>query len=158
MEKGFCIAHILDIVSACEVWFTFVFRAHEHRAVEDFVVKVLHDSRGSRRFTFALLPSFTSLLYHNLDDLSRGNFNFFHSSVMGLEPLDSAASLQPRLSFPLDIIIITYLYPKVKYFSKKFLSQHLLTWRPGKKDLAQSLASSQALVLFAQVEILNFLQ
>jgi hypothetical protein len=33
MEKGFCIAHILDIVSACEAWFTFVFRAHEHRAV-----------------------------------------------------------------------------------------------------------------------------
>ena len=32
-ESGFCILRILDIFSACEVWFTFVFRTQEHRAV-----------------------------------------------------------------------------------------------------------------------------
>ena len=45
--SGFCILRILDIVSACEVWFTFIFRKQEHLAVEDFVVEVLHDSHGS---------------------------------------------------------------------------------------------------------------
>ena len=38
---------IRDIVSACTVWFTFVFRTPTPRAVEDFIVEVLHDSRGS---------------------------------------------------------------------------------------------------------------
>ena len=42
-----CILRILDILSACEVWFKFIFRTQEHRAVEDFVIKDLHDSRGS---------------------------------------------------------------------------------------------------------------
>jgi hypothetical protein len=38
---------IRDIVSACTVWFTFVSRTPTPRAVEDFIVEVLHDSRGS---------------------------------------------------------------------------------------------------------------
>ena len=35
------------MISACTVWFTFVFRTPIPRAVEDFIVEVLHDSRGS---------------------------------------------------------------------------------------------------------------
>lgn len=30
---GFCILRILDIFSACEVWFTFIYRKQEHLAV-----------------------------------------------------------------------------------------------------------------------------
>lgn len=39
--------HIHDMISACVVWFTLVFRTPIPHAVEDFVVEVLHDSRGS---------------------------------------------------------------------------------------------------------------
>ena len=46
---------IRDIVSACTVWFTFVSRTPTPRAVEDFVIKDLHDSRGS---CLRLLPCF----------------------------------------------------------------------------------------------------
>ena len=38
-ESGFCILRILDIFSACEVWFTFVFRTQEHRAVGSSVTR-----------------------------------------------------------------------------------------------------------------------
>ena len=48
---------IRDIVSACTVWFTFVFRTPTPRAVEDFIVKDLLDSRGSCLLASALLPS-----------------------------------------------------------------------------------------------------
>ena len=51
---------IRDIVSACTVWFTFVFRTPTPRAVEDFIVKVLLASRGARHSASALLPSFVS--------------------------------------------------------------------------------------------------
>ena len=46
---------IRDIVSACTVWFTFVFRTPTPRAVEDFIIKDLLDSRGS---CLRLLPCF----------------------------------------------------------------------------------------------------
>ena len=68
---------IRDIVSACTVWFTFVFRTPTPRAVEDFVIKVLRDSRGSCHSASALHPSFVPLLYHNLGGLSRGFLHFF---------------------------------------------------------------------------------
>ena len=51
---GLCILRIHDIFSACVVWFTFVSRKQEHLAVEDFIVKVLSDSRGSCLYGFCL--------------------------------------------------------------------------------------------------------
>ena len=68
---------IRNIVSACTVWFTFIFRTPIPRAVEDFIVKVLLASRGACHSASALLPSFTSLLYHKDGDLSRGFLHFF---------------------------------------------------------------------------------
>ena len=38
---GLCILRIRNIFSACAVWFTFIFRTQEHRAVEDFIGKGL---------------------------------------------------------------------------------------------------------------------
>ena len=73
---GYCIVHNPLLLQPLRHWFTFIFRKHEHLAVEDFVVKVLYDSRGSRLFALALHPSFVPLLYHNLGDLS-GVFTFF---------------------------------------------------------------------------------
>ena len=68
---------IRDIFSACAVWFTFISRTPTPRAVEDFIVKGLPVPDGTCHSASALLPSFTSLLYHKSCDLSRGIFNFF---------------------------------------------------------------------------------
>ena len=78
---------IRDIVSACTVWFTFLFRTPTPRAVEDFIVKVLLASRGARHSASALLPSFTSLLYHKDGDLSRGFSKYFEKSFRLPKPL-----------------------------------------------------------------------
>lgn len=53
---------IRDIVSAYTVWFTFVFRTPTPRAVEDFIVKVLPDSRGSRHLAGFCLASLIYIL------------------------------------------------------------------------------------------------
>lgn len=55
---GFCILRILDIVSACEVWFTLIFRKQEHLAVGSWG-RGLIDSRGS----FPLGLPYPRLLY-----------------------------------------------------------------------------------------------
>ena len=54
---GYCIVHNPLLLQPLRHWSTFISRKYEHLAVEDFIVKVLHDSRGSRLFTLALLPS-----------------------------------------------------------------------------------------------------
>ena len=74
-ESGFCILRILDIVSACEVWFTFIYRIQEHHAVGSWD-RGLTDSRGSL-FRVALPSPFVPLLYHAFAGLSR---TFFISS------------------------------------------------------------------------------
>ena len=53
---------IRDIVSACTVWFTFVFRTPTPRAVEDFIVKGLSDSRGSCHLAGFCLASLICIL------------------------------------------------------------------------------------------------
>lgn len=59
---------IRDIVSACTVWFTFIFRTPTPRAVEDFIVEVLRDSRGS---TLALgLPRIPHLYLDYITNLA----------------------------------------------------------------------------------------
>jgi hypothetical protein len=63
--------------SACVVWFTLVFRTPIPRAVEDFIVEVLHDSRGS---TLALrLPRIPHLYPYYITNLSvcQGCFTIF---------------------------------------------------------------------------------
>ena len=99
---GYCIVHNPLLLQPLRHWFTFIFRKYEHLAVEDFVIKDLHDSRGSRLRLLPCFPhlwwlewdlnphsplaqqssyqlndptiSFVPLLYHNLGDLSRGIF------------------------------------------------------------------------------------
>ena len=56
-EEGYCIAHKPLLFQPLRHWFTFIYRKHEHLAVEDFGIKDLHDSRGSNLLVSALLPS-----------------------------------------------------------------------------------------------------
>ena len=72
----YCIAHNPLLLQLLGHWFTFIYRKCEHLAVEDFIVKVLCDSRGSRRFTFALLPSLY-LYYSTLLAICQVLFLFF---------------------------------------------------------------------------------
>ena len=131
----YCIAHNPLLLQLLGHWFTFIYRKCEHLAVEDFVVKVLHDSRGSRRFTLALHPSFTSLLYHNLGDLSRGFSKLFlKNSVCRKGRTVTALTVKVRPSWttprtaeptwvgspPLDTNSISQLAQFVNPFSKKF--------------------------------------
>lgn len=74
-EYGFCILRILDIFSACEVWFTFVYRKQEHLAVGSSGNGLTY-SRGVPLFAVALPSPFVPLLYHTLRGLSRGFFRF----------------------------------------------------------------------------------
>ena len=151
----YCIAHNPLLLQLLGHWFTFIYRKREHLAVGSldrgltcsrgrptwvassspcvFIIAHFvgfvkgqvsaHSSVGTAR---PLLP-LTSLLYHIQWGLSRRNFNFFHSSVMGLEPLDSVASLQPRLSFPLDIYIVSQIFRFVNTFLKIFLAFYYCT-------------------------------
>lgn len=50
----YCIAHNPLLLQPLGHWFTFIYRKHEHLAVEDFIVKVLPDSRGSCLCGFCL--------------------------------------------------------------------------------------------------------
>ena len=54
--------HIHDMISACVVWFTFVFRTPIPHAVEDFIVKGLSDSRGSCHLAGFCLASLIYIL------------------------------------------------------------------------------------------------
>ena len=86
---GFCSRHIPNIVSACGVWFTFVFRTPTHHAVGSWG-EVLCSSRGllglvscPRWLSLRVAsPSpFVPLLYHNLGDLSRVFFEFLSNGL-----------------------------------------------------------------------------
>ena len=57
--NGFCILRILDIVSACEVWFTFIYRKQEHLAVGSSG-QGLTRSHGHPPFVVALPSPFVS--------------------------------------------------------------------------------------------------
>ena len=123
---------IRDIVSACTVWFTFVFRTPTPRAVEDFIIKVLLASRGARPSASALLPSFTSLLYHKDGDLSRGFLTFsekLFSYSVNRHFFVCALRLHlwvilwglPLLASPLNTLIISQTFRFVKGFFNFFL-------------------------------------
>ena len=110
---------IRDIVSACTVWFTFVFRTPTPRAVEDFVVEVLHDSRGS---TLALrLPRIPHLYPYCITTRAvcqevfyiflRGAFIFIFTAKASHCRLLSASLLSP-----LDTLIVSQLGRFVKGF------------------------------------------
>ena len=77
---GFCILRIRDIVSACTVWFTFVFRTQEHRAVGSSE-QGLTRSRGHPCHWVALPSPFVLLLYHRPFGLSRVFLIFFEERV-----------------------------------------------------------------------------
>ena len=119
MENGFCILRILDIFSACEVWFTFVYRKQEHLAVGSSE-QGLTRSRGHPHFVVALSSPFVPLLYHTLRGLSRGLRNFFQvfsSSIRWFVSLGSQAQHGGSclLLSPLDIISIPQTAPKVNW-------------------------------------------
>jgi hypothetical protein len=61
---GLCILRIRNIFSACAVWFTFISRTQEHRAVEDFISKGLLALVGVHSLVVALLPSLC--FYYNI--------------------------------------------------------------------------------------------
>ena len=67
MEMGYCIAHNPLLFQPLRHWFTFIYRKCEHLAVEDFVIKDLHDSRGSRP---RLLPCFPRLYLDYITNLA----------------------------------------------------------------------------------------
>ena len=126
-RSGFCILRILDIFSACEVWFTFVSRTQEHRAVEDFVVKVLHDSRGSRRFTFALLPSLC-FYYSILLTICQALFLIFFGGNGGACPsksrvwaeLHRLTAFPKSLAVPIPLAFVPLLYHNLGDLSRGF--------------------------------------
>jgi hypothetical protein len=95
---GFCSRHIRNIVSACAVWFTFIYRKPTHLAVGSSG-RGLTDSRGSAVLSVALPSPFVPLLYHTLRGLSRG---FFEDFCLPL----STWFLFPS---PLDTLIVTQL-------------------------------------------------
>ena len=73
------------MISACVVWFTLVFRTPIPHAVEDFIIEVLHDSRGS---TLALrLPRIPHLYpyYITIWVVCQGVFYIFFRRL-GLAP------------------------------------------------------------------------
>ena len=61
----YCIVHNPLLLQPLGHWFTFIFRTHEHHAVEDFVVKVLSDSRGSCLWLLPCFPLCTSIIAHS---------------------------------------------------------------------------------------------
>ena len=71
-KGGLCILRIHDIFSACVVWFTFVFRTQEHRAVGSSGIG-LTDSRGS----FPCGTAFPSPLELSITHLTRFVKRFF---------------------------------------------------------------------------------
>ena len=130
---------IRNIVSACTVWFTFVFRTPIPRAVEDFIVEVLHDSRGS---TLALrLPRIPHLYLDYITHLviCQALFLIFLEVMVGLVPpsqelgrnrtaLPPFPSRPPCLSLlplcPYYIIRMGFCQGVFKSFLKLFFNQH----------------------------------
>lgn len=115
-----CILRIHDIVSACVVWFTFLYRTQEHHAVEDFIIKDLHDSHGSCLWLLPCIPHLY-LDYITLLVICQALFLFFFKrggvEPQGCIPSSIRASLR-LIGIPLDILIISYFKGFVKrYFS-----------------------------------------
>jgi hypothetical protein len=93
---------IRDMVSACTVWFTFVFRTPIPRAVEDFIVKVLHASHGACHSASALLPSLC-LYYITSIVICQGVFYiFFRGQDSNLQSFLTVGESFP-ISLPLPL-------------------------------------------------------
>ena len=130
---GYCIVHNPLLLQPLRHWSTFIFRKYEHLAVGSSG-RGLTRSRGHPHFVVASPSPFVSLLYHNLDNLSRGifeksqpfskTFSLLLLRCCGASDFGGIVSQRTRSTcrvvFPLDIIIITHLHPKVKYYFKKF--------------------------------------
>lgn len=94
---------IRNIVSACTVWLTFVFRTPTPRAVEDFIVEVLHDPRGSCPHGFCLASLICILIISQTLRFVKTFFLFFLLAVR-LERTSSLCRLnrrhQPQIGEP----------------------------------------------------------
>ena len=75
-EVGFCILRILDIVSACEVWFKFIYRKQEHLAVGSSG-QGLTRSHGHRTFRGCLALPFCAFIITQLRWFVKTLFEFF---------------------------------------------------------------------------------
>ena len=112
--SGLCTLRIHDILSACVVWFTFVFRTQGHRAVGSWG-DGLTRSRGLRLFAVATPSPFVPLVYHTLGSLSRGFFRFLEK-LRDYKAVDSTPGCLSAL--PPDTIIIPQVEQNVKHFGK----------------------------------------
>lgn len=75
-ESGFCILRILNIFSACEVWFTFIFRKQEHLAVGSSVTRSYSLSWAST-FRGRLALSFCTLIVSYFKGFVKRFFELF---------------------------------------------------------------------------------
>ena len=132
---GYCIVHNPLLLQPLRHWFTFISRKYEHLAVEDFVVKVLYDSRGSRRFTFALLPSLC-LYYSTLDWVCQGVSANFLSILLHFLLATLQTFWGTRLEvcyFPLTPIVYHRPHQKSSTFSKKIFELAPANPAPGQR-------------------------
>ena len=80
---GFCILRIPNIISACGVWFTFIFRTQEHHAVEDFVSKDLLALVGTHILWLPCIPHLC-LNYNTIEMVCQDPFWFFQKDFFNL--------------------------------------------------------------------------
>jgi hypothetical protein len=110
---GYCIAHNPLLLQPLRHWFTFIFRKYEHLAVEDFIIKDLPDSRGSRLW----LPPCIPHLYPYCITLLRVCQEVFEISFKGLFLLGAPS---PLVSCGLLLTSLT-LYHNLGDLSRGFL-------------------------------------
>lgn len=125
-----CILHIHDILSACVVWFTFVYRKQEHLAVGSSR-RGLTDSRGSFPLWDCLsLTCCTKyiILREFCQEVFQENLQLFSgiTRTVSVPPLAPWVSAQSRMFSPLDIFIVPQLVGFVKrelFFLRTFFTR-----------------------------------
>ena len=123
----YCIAHNPLLLQLLGHWFTLISRKCEHLAVEDFIIKDLPDSRGSRS---QLLPCFPHLYLDYITHLviCQALFLIFFGGNGGARPsksrvraeLNRLAAFPKPLTVPIPLAFVPLLYHNLGDLSRGF--------------------------------------
>ena len=120
--SGFCSRHIPNIVSACGVWFTFVYRYTYTPCGRVIGLKILPTLVGLSLWD-CLTLAFCTLIVSQLGRFVKGfptfSQNFFFESTYARATL-AVASIRLRLPSPLDTLIVSHIGRFVKGFFRNF--------------------------------------
>ena len=133
---GYCIVHNPLLLQPLRHWFTFISRKHEHLAVEDFIVKVLLNSRGSR---FQLQPCIPHcpFIVSQFGGFVKRFLHFFRTSKSCFNPMGKA--YEPSVFF----LLTPLLYHNLGGLSRGFFTRQRWDLTPSARTPAFNLAPWQ---------------